>query len=258
MRIARLSYTPIKGAALSHPGELWIGPQGAEGDREFFLATAEDKLLTIERTGAFVGVRAEFAADPARLALFQGERPLHSGPVEAGERVEVNFYGQRDVAGHVVPGPWSDLFSELAGQPLRLVRAERRGTGVDVAPVTLLGRASVDRLELELGEPVDSRRFRMLIELETAEPNVEDSWAGFMLTGDEIRLRVGGPVPRCAAVTRHPDAGDRDLPVVRAIKGYRGLQELADGKGVPFGVYADVVSPGTVRVGESLTIADGP
>ena len=71
MRIARLSYTPIKGAALSHPGELWIGPQGAEGDREFFLATAEDKLLTIERTGAFVGVRAEFAADPARLALFR-------------------------------------------------------------------------------------------------------------------------------------------------------------------------------------------
>ena len=61
------------------PASCWIGPQGAEGDREFFLATAEDKLLTIERTGAFVGVRAEFAADPARLALFQGERPLHLG-----------------------------------------------------------------------------------------------------------------------------------------------------------------------------------
>ena len=68
------------------------------------------------------------------------------------------------------------------------------------------------------------------------------------------RLRVGGSVPRCAAVTRNPEGGERDKPVVNAIKAYRGVQATGFGQGVPFGVYADVVQNGVVRVGDELRV----
>ena len=67
-------------------------------------------------------------------------------------------------------------------------------------------------------------------------------------------IRIGGPVPRCAATTRDPDRGVRDLPAVQVIRAYRGLRDTFFGPGVPFGVYADVVTPGRVRVGDSLQL----
>ncbi|HEX7267385.1 MAG TPA: hypothetical protein VF256_08170, partial [Streptosporangiaceae bacterium] len=61
-------------------------------------------------------------------------------------------------------------------------------------------------------------------------------------------------VPRCAATTRDPDRGARDLPTVRMIKSYRGVQVNEFGRGVNFGVYADVVAEGVVRVGDTLSV----
>jgi uncharacterized protein len=94
----------------------------------------------------------------------------------------------------------------------------------------------------------------MTLDVETSRPHEEDEWSGAVLAGDDVRLRMGGPVPRCAAVTRHLDRGARDLPVVRAIKAYRGVQDTGSGKGVCFGVYAEVIDAGTVRIGEVLTL----
>ena len=59
----------------------------------------------------------------------------------------------------------------------------------------------------------------------------------------------GGPVPRCATTTRDPSTGQRDLDTLRAIAAYRGRR---DGKDIDFGVYAQVVRPGRVRVGDAV------
>jgi uncharacterized protein len=58
-------------------------------------------------------------------------------------------------------------------------------------------------------------------------------------------LRVSGPVPRCAATTRHPDLGDADLKTLHLLKTARDS--------ILFGVYAEVVTPGTIRVGDPLS-----
>jgi hypothetical protein len=172
--------------------------------------------------------------------------------------VFADFYGFKSVRGRIVDGPWTALLSERAGQPVRLVKADSPGGGIDIGTVTVLGSASVDRLAAEAGEPVDPRRFRMLIGLRTDEPHVEDSWRGRRLVGEQVELRIGDPVARCAAITRHPDRGDRDQTLVRQIKGYRGLCELSRGPGVPFGVYADVVRPGRLAAGELLKLVGAP
>jgi uncharacterized protein len=247
--------TPIKGLGLHHPDRLRLARHGAEGDREFFLATEDGALLSLTRTGAWAGLRAEYSTEEdSELALFDGDRELCRAPARPEARTRVDFYGSRSTAADRVPGPWDELLSDLAKKPVRLVRAAEPGAGIDIAPVTVLGGASVAGLAERLGSPVDSRRFRMTLEVETSHPHEEDEWSGAVLAGDEVRLKVLGPVPRCAAVTRQPDHGNRDLPVVSAIKAYRGLQETSSGTGVCFGVYADVLDPGTVRVDELLTV----
>jgi uncharacterized protein YcbX len=253
-RIQRLSVTPIKGLGLHHPDRLCLTSHGAEGDREFFLAAEDDSLLSLTRTGAWAHLRAEYSSEQRELALFDGDRELCRAPAEPDVRTRVDFYGSRWVAADRVPGPWDELLSDLARRPVRLVRGAEPGAGIDVAPVTVLGSASVAELAARLQNPVDPRRFRMTLDVETSRPHEEDEWSGAVLAGDDVRLRMLGPVPRCAAVTRHPDEGDRDLPVVRAIKAYRGLQDTGSGTGVCFGVYAEVLDPGTVRVGELLTV----
>lgn len=119
----------------------------------------------------------------------------------------------------------------------------------------MLGDASVRALERESGAAgIDARRFRMLVELATDREHVEDEWEGVLVAVGAAEIRIGGPVPRCAATTRDPDRGVRDLPAVQVIRAYRGLRDTLFGPGVPFGVYADVVTPGRVGVGDSLQL----
>ena len=49
--------------------------------------------------------------------------------------------------------------------------------------------------------------------------------------------------------TRNPETGVKDFDTLKEIKSYRGLRE---GKSIDFGVYADVVTPGTIRVGDPV------
>ncbi|WP_442938855.1 MOSC domain-containing protein [Nocardioides sp. AX2bis] len=71
-------------------------------------------------------------------------------------------------------------------------------------------------------------------------------------------LRVRGQVKRCVATTRDPDSGVADLQTLRMITNYRGRQESVLGMGACFGVYAEVVEPGEVAVGDLLRPATGP
>jgi hypothetical protein len=86
--------------------------------------------------------------------------------------------------------------------------------------------------------------------------HVEDCWQGQTIQIGEASVRAGGPVPRCAATTRDPDRGVRDLPVVRMINSYRGVQVNEFGRG-DFGVYADVLGEGVVHVGDPLDVRPG-
>jgi uncharacterized protein YcbX len=49
--------------------------------------------------------------------------------------------------------------------------------------------------------------------------------------------------------TLDPATGIRDFPTLHVIKGYRGVTRKGN---VHFGVYAEVLEPGTVRVGDAL------
>ena len=89
----------------------------------------------------------------------------------------------------------------------------------------------------------------MLIGLAGCEAHEEDAWIGSRVRVGGALLAVGGPIERCAATTRNPDTGEVDFDTLRVIKDFRGLR---DGKHADFGVFAAVVEPGRVRVGDPV------
>jgi uncharacterized protein YcbX len=77
----------------------------------------------------------------------------------------------------------------------------------------------------------------------------EHGWSGRRLQAGDAVLRVLEPVPRCAVTTRDPDTGRRDVPTLKALAELRGKRD------VTFGVWCEVLAPGTVRVGDAVVPA---
>ena len=247
--VARLSTTPVKSLLLHHPEEILLEPFGVATDRRFYLIRDDGRLLAGLHHGPLALVRADWDPGPDRLTLTLPDDEVVEGDVVLADPVLTDFWGHR-VGGRVVRGPWGEALSAFAGRPVRLVKADAPAGGVDVEPVTLVSSESIGELARQAGfDVVDGRRFRMLLEVEGCAPHEEDTWSGRRLRLGEAVVEIGGPVPRCATTTRDPSSGKRDFDALREIASYRGKRE---GKKIDFGVYARVVEPGRVRVGDPV------
>lgn len=252
IQVSRLSVTPVKGFAVWHPDVVALGATGVAEDRRFYLVDEDGLRFGALRRGPLVRFSARYDAATDELVFQLPDGYEVAGTVEIGEPVTTDFYG-RDVAGHVVRGPWADAVASDVGRPVRLVRADRPGDGVDRGKgggVTLLSEASVEELSNRSGEPVDARRFRMLIAVTGTQPHEEDTWIDGDVEIGEARVRVHGNVGRCAITTQSPETGVRDFDSLRAIKEYRGQNR--ETREIDFGVYGQVVVPGRVRVGDPV------
>lgn len=247
--LVRISTTPVKSLLLHHPDELELERFGAAHDRRFYLIRENGRLLAGLHHGPLALVRADWDAGSDRLTLTFPDGEVVEDDVHLAEPVLTDFWGHR-VEGRTVDGPWADALSRFAERPVRLVKADAPAGGVDVEPLTLVSSESIAELARHAGlEALDGRRFRMLLEIEGCVPHEEDTWSGRHVRLGDAVVEIGGPVPRCATTTRDPSTGRRDFDSLRAIAAYRGKR---DGKKIDFGVYAQVVTPGRVRVGDPV------
>jgi uncharacterized protein YcbX len=124
------------------------------------------------------------------------------------------------------------------------------GTFFDCATVHLLTTATLDRLrELYPTGRFEVRRFRPNIVLEPAAGEktfIENSWIGHTLAiGDEVRLSVTGPCPRCVMITLPQGDVPRDSGILRT---------AAQHNQANVGVYAAVVRGGTIHRGDPVRL----
>lgn len=256
LTVARLSVTPVRGCALLHPDAVDLGPHGVADDRRYSLLTEDGRIFDGTKFGPIVQVRAELARTDdgvERLTLHLPSGEIVTDEVALGAPIQLDVYGRTFTARPVI-GPWADALSTYAGRRLQLVRSERLPGEQDRNPVSIVSEASVEELARQgnQGRPVDPRRFRMLIEVAGAErPHQEDEWMGAEVSIGAAVVCVTRPDSRCVITTQHPDTGQRDFPTLHVIKGYRGLR---DGSTLDFGVYAEVVTPGRVAVGDEITV----
>ena len=242
-RVSRINVTPVKSLRLHHPDEVELVADGAREDRRFLLVDDARRLYNGKRDTTLV--RASAAWDPeARVlavTLPGGERL--DAEVARGAPATVDVYGRR-LRGHTVAGPWADALSDLAGRSLTLVEREDGAWATDSRPATMVSQGSLGLID------GDGRRFRMLLELDGPDALGEEQWTSRRVRVGEAVLLVGEPTPRCAVPSASPDSGVRDRDVLRELIDLRG----AVGGEACLGVYAEVLEPGVVRVGDDLTL----
>jgi uncharacterized protein YcbX len=253
--LARLSVTPVKGTVVHHPASAMLTEHGIPGNRLFFLTDERGELFSGPDFGPLVRIHADYEPQAERLELrFPDGTVVESAADRLGPDMVTDFYG-RPVAAHEVQGPFAGAISAFCSKALRLLRCDRDGDGADVEPLTVVSFESVRELAARGGHggPLDARRVRMNLELEGCEPYEEDSWAGRQVAIGEAVIEVGEQVPRCVFTTKDPDTGEKDWDTLTQIAKQRG--RIDGGGGLPFGVYARVVQPGIVRVGDEAAIS---
>ncbi len=241
--VSRINVTPVKSLRLHHPDSVDLGPAGAREDRRFLLVDDDRRLYNGKRDTSLVRTSATW--DPASRLL---EMTVPSGESLEGEAVRagpevVEVYGRR-VRGHAIVGPWADALSDLVGRSLTVIEREDDAWATDSRPATLVSRSSVGLID------GDGRRFRMLFELDGLESLAEEAWGGRRVRVGEATLLVGDPTPRCAVPSASPDTGRRDRDVLRELIDARGTVDREP----CLGVYAEVLEPGTVRLGDAVAV----
>jgi uncharacterized protein len=251
--VSWLSVAPVKGLALARRDELTLESFGAVENRRFHLLDERGRfvngLTKLERS--LFAVAAAWEPESDTLALTFPDGSVVDGRVELGEPVSTWFYNRAE-PGRIVQGPWAQALSDYAGRELRLARTDAPGRAVDRADgsVSIVSDESVDELARQAGvDGADERRFRMLVGVTGDAPHLEDTWIGHAVRIGDAVVRVHEQVARCAITTKNPDTGERDLDTLRVIKAYRGTRGQ---KQLDFGVYGEVVTPGRVRVGDSI------
>jgi uncharacterized protein len=138
------------------------------------------------------------------------------------------------------------------GDPVRVLPEQGAvsiGGHFDAGPVSIIGTATLDWCARELGVDADRRRLRTNLVVETLEPFEEEGWIGRQVeigpVDQSVRLAVVERVERCRTIDLAQDGVTSTTPWLKALGRSRDLCVA---------VYADVVGPGTVTVGDAVRV----
>ena len=233
LRVARVWRYPVKSLLGQQDNAIEVSASGVAGDRRYALRDPEGRLGSGKNSGrlrkidGLLGYRARYEGDRALVTLPDGTE-LDADDPNTGTAL-----------------------ADALGRPLTLER-EDDGSHLDAGPLHLLTTASLAWLQATLpGVQADERRFRpnLVIDAAGAEP-VEQGWIGRTLRiGEQVVLRITEPTERCGMVALEQEELPRDPRVLRHITQNAGLM---------FGVYAEVVTPGTIRTGDPVTVDPAP
>lgn len=152
-----------------------------------------------------------------------------------------------------------DLFGRTEDEPLpdlsvfppEVIEFESPpGTYLDAFPISVMTTSAMRSLTEALPDSeIDIRRFRPNLLVETGDDpgHPELGWGGRALSVGEVELELLTGIPRCVMVTREIN---EDLGVDRSV-----LRHIVADLDQVLGVYARVTIPGSVGVGDPVTLA---
>lgn len=132
------------------------------------------------------------------------------------------------------------------------------GSFMDVFPISLITTSTLNKLqELRPETNFDIRRFRMNILVKTPYDGfVENSWIGNVLAvGDEVRIPVTMPDPRCVMTTLAQDEIPKDTEVLRTLVQHNRLDIMGTGKFPCAGVYGVIAAGGSIHLGDPVEMS---
>jgi len=253
-RVSRISIAAVKGLAVRQVDTVEVGPNGVAENRRLHLVDAAGRMVNGKTSMRLTLVGSRLESEAGTLALDFPGQGVVSGALQLGAPFETVFFG-RPASGRLVVGPWNAALSAWAGIDVRLVMSDEVGAASDRGPgagVSIVSEASIADLARTGGAgALDSRRFRMLFEIDGVEPYAEDTWIGRQVRIGEAVVLPHGNVGRCVVTTCDPATGLRDFDTLGVLATYR--REIETTEPLPLGVVGDVVTTGRVRVGDPVT-----
>jgi len=256
---------PVKSMMGEELNSAEVTERGLLGDRAYaLLDSSTAKVVSAKNPRKWPNLfdfRAAFVEPPRTGEKIPSVRiTLPNGTMLTSEQRELNQV-LTNALGHAVTlamaAPetpsleeyWPDM-EGLAHRETVTDEAIPAGTFFDLAVAHVLTTATLDRLrDLYPQGRFEVRRFRpnIVVQPSSGEKTfVENAWIGHTLAiGDQVRLNITGPCPRCVMTT----LSQGDLPKDPGI-----LRTAAQHNQVNVGVYAAVVRGGTIRRGDPLRL----
>lgn len=226
--VSQLWRYPVKSFRGEQLEKVLLDRRGVVGDRAFAVRDANGKLGSGKTTRRFRLMRDlfDFSAETAR------------------DGVVVHAPG--GVCFRVGNPELDALLSRRYGEQLAVV-PEGAVSHFDAGSVHVLTSSSLDWVEREYGRTGgDARRYRPNIVLDTGGVGViEEGWLGATLSIGSCVIQVSETVERCVMPTFHQD-GLRRAPDL--------LRFLVERTQTMLGVYAKIASPGTITIGDTVTV----
>ncbi|MEV3905310.1 MOSC N-terminal beta barrel domain-containing protein [Mycobacterium sp. NPDC050551] len=225
------------------------GPDAGPGNAPPVVITLPDGSEHTSDDPRIHALLSEVAGRPVRLTALPpaDDTSAHRLSVQQSRANFAAAEVRRDF-GLAESDPLPDTSVFTTRQVLTLARfSTPPGTFVDLSPVHLLSTNSLSALSAD-GTPYDVRRFRpnILVTVEGADSDFpEAEWTGATLQVGSSALHVTIPTIRCAVPTRPQPGVDTDRALGR---------RLSDRTNRFLGVYVDVTTPGTVRIGDVVSV----
>lgn len=221
--IASIRRYLVKGMGGESLDRVDLDTRGLVGDRWFAVADADGRFASGKATTRF----------RRHDEVFAYAASMTDAGIQVSHADGTWFVGDPALDTHL---------SASMGEPMRVV-AEAAVMHFDASPVSIVGTASLDWFEAELGVDADSRRLRANLVVDTDEPFAEEGWVGRRIQVGSTVLEVVKRIERCRTI---------DVAQDGAVAERRWLAPLAKSRDMCAGVYAEVIQPGTVAVGDKV------
>lgn len=227
-KVKELRRFPVKSVLGESLSAVSIDNRGLHGDRLWAIKNIEGKFGSGKTTRRFQQLDGLFNY----RARYEGTTPIVTMPDGTDYRGDNNAV--------------NDALTEWLGLPVTLTREESI-SHFDEGPISIITTSALRVLSQEIGEPVDPRRFRanILIDTELTGYIEDDLLDRIIKVGPTVVLRVIAPLQRCVMVNNKQEELKQDVRVLR---------NLVNNHGATFGVWAKVERIGEVKVGDEIIL----
>ena len=260
---------PVKAFRSQSRREAVVEPWGLAGDRRWVLIDGEGKVVTQRQQPRLALAAAELLPDGGIRLSASGRAPVTVRVPEPIGTTTLDIFGDK-VEGILADAAAHEWCSAYLGADVRLVHMDdpatrrpvdpefaRPGETVSFAdgyPLLVTTLASLDALNSLIAQgdhagegPLPMNRFRPNLVLAGTAAWAEDDWSRIAV--GEVTFRVPKMCGRCVVTTTDQGTGERGKEPLRTLGRHRRF-----GKQLAFGQNLVPETPGTVRVGDPVTV----
>jgi len=270
--VAEIWRYPVKSMGGDRLPETMLDATGIPGDRRLALRDlGSGKILSAKQprvANALLDVDTDVDPATGAVTITVGGRTIDTTDRAAADAALSEHLGrpvrlESSVADDdVYESYWPEVADVLLSDvsiDLPVAMSTAKDSFVDLAALQMVTTASLATLAaLAPDSEIVTRRFRpsLVIDTDAADGTgfVENDWRGRSARLGDAAITFTDPSPRCVMTTVAQGDLPRDLEVLRTLPRHNRIETPGLGNFACLGIYAEVVRPGRVAVGDPLVL----